>query len=87
MGMQAYGLHEAQMAQHNLEAKAHFERYGLHQWQESLLLNQWQESLPPAAPAPSSLFDFWMNVVVIGAMSSFIRRQSVEDDAKNSELL
>ena len=31
--MQHFGLPEAQMAQYNLEAKAHFERYGLHQWQ------------------------------------------------------
>ena len=32
MGMQHFGLHE-QMAHHNLDAKAHFDRYSIHQWQ------------------------------------------------------
>ena len=31
MGMQHFGLHEQMAAHHNLDAKAHFDRYSLHQ--------------------------------------------------------
>ena len=53
MGMQHFGLHEAQMAQHNLEAKAHFAHYGL-QWQEAMsssVIDFWFPHFPPRSAA------------------------------------
>jgi len=35
MGMHQFGLHE-QMAAHHMDAKAHFDRYSLHQWQTAM---------------------------------------------------
>ena len=47
MGMQHFGLHEQMAAHHNLDtAKAHFDRYSIHQWQGG--------GLEPAPAQPGS---------------------------------
>ena len=77
MGMQHFGLHEQMAAHHNLDAKAHFDRYSLHQWQQTGELH-----LPPdqaaALPPPHPLLHsphLWGRELILAPSSGMQRRQ------------